>query len=92
MNHKKQKNRFSLNGHLSFKEEEVLKLIEDFVKFLWQGPHKPAMYYTQEYGLQTILTLAANGTYRTATMNIEDMKEFCDYLTTQFDNALNMDW
>ncbi|MEY1639244.1 hypothetical protein [Tenuifilum osseticum] len=92
MNHKKQKNRFSLHGYLTFNEEEVIKLIEDFVKFLWKGSLKPAMYYTQGCALPTILTLAGNGTYATATTDIKTMREFSDHLMREIDNAANMDW
>jgi hypothetical protein len=92
MNHKKQKNRFSLHGYLTFKEEDVIKLIEDFIKFLWKGSLEPAMYYTQKCSLPTILTLAANGTYKAATTDIESMREYSDYLMQELDNAANMDW
>lgn len=92
MNHRKQKNRFSLHGSLAFREEDVIKLIEDFIEFLWQGALKPAMYYTQECGLPTILTLAANGTYKTATVNMESMTEYSTDLMSELDNAANMDW
>lgn len=92
MNHKKQKNRFSLHGYLTFKEEDVIKLIEDFIKFLWKGSLEPAMYYTQECALPTILTLAVNGTYKMAMTDMESMKEYSDHLMSELDNAANMDW
>ncbi|NLO72258.1 MAG: hypothetical protein GX102_15210 [Porphyromonadaceae bacterium] len=92
MNHKKQKNRFSLHGYLTFKEEDEIKLIEDFIKFLWKGSLEPAMYYTQECALPTILTFAANGTYKTATASMETMREYSGYLMSELDNAANMDW
>jgi len=92
MNHKKQKNRFSLHGYLTFKEEDVIRLIEDFIKFLWQGSLKPAMYYTQELALPTILPLASDGTYKTATTDMETMRQYSDHLMHVFDNMANMDW
>jgi hypothetical protein len=92
MNYKKQKNRFSLHGYLTFKEEDVIKLIEDFIKFLWKGSLEPAMYYTQECALPTILTLAANGTYKAAMTDMKSMREYSDHLMNQRDNAANMDW
>jgi len=67
MNHKKQKNRFSLHGNLTFKEEDVISLIEDFIKFLQKGSLEPAMYYTLNCSLPTILTMASNGNYENAT-------------------------
>ncbi|WP_103070844.1 hypothetical protein [Aquimarina sediminis] len=92
MNHKKKKNKFSLHGFLTFKEKEVIELIEEFIKFLWSGTTAPAMEYTQEYQLPTILTLSANGTYAVACENMDNMKEFADELMNEFDDAANMDW
>ena len=92
MNHKKQKNRFSLHGYLTFKEEDVILLIEDFIKFLWKGSLQPAMCYTQKYGLPTILTNASNGVYQQATKDMKSMEEYSRYLMLELDNAANMDW
>ncbi len=92
MNHKKQRNRFSLHGYFTFKEAEVIQLIEDFIKFLWNGQLKPAMYYTQECVLPTILTFASDGTYQVVTLNIENMKDFASQLIRELDDADNMDW
>ncbi len=91
-NSKKPKNRFSLYGGLTFKDEEVIKLIEEFIQFLWKGPLAPAMYYTQECELPTILTLAADGTYAIATTNMQSMQELTDQLIHQIDISINMDW
>jgi len=92
MDHNKQKNRFSLQWTLTFKEDEVIKLIEDFIKFLWKGDTKTAMYYTQECTLPTILTLVSDGIYEKALKSMEDMKLFSEYLMMEIDNAANMDW
>jgi hypothetical protein len=92
MNHKRQNNRFSLNGNLTFKEEEVIKLIEEFIEFLWKGSLYPSMYYTQSCGLPTLLTLASSGMYEVLRTDIESMKQYCEHLINEFDNALNMDW
>lgn len=92
MNHKKQKNRFSLYGYLTFKEEDVIKLIEDFINFLWKGSLEPAMYYTQKCALPTILTLAANGTYKAITTDMQSMREYAHHLMRELDDAANMDW
>lgn len=92
MRHNKQKNRFSLHGYLSFKEDEVISLIEDFIKFLWKGSLEPAMYYVQKCGLPTILTLASDGTYQSATKDMNSMKEYSYHLMRQLDDASNMDW
>lgn len=92
MHHKKTKNRFSLYGELTFNESDVIKLIEDFIKYLWTGKLEPAMFYTQECCLPTILPYAYDGVYQNAVKNMRSMKEFCKYLTRQFDDAANMDW
>jgi hypothetical protein len=92
MNHKKPKNRFSLHGYLTFKEEDVIILIEEFIKFLWRGSLQPAMYYTQECSLPTILTNASNGIYEEATKDMKSMEEYSRYLIHELDNAANMDW
>ena len=92
MNHKRQKNRFSLYGNLSFKEEEVIKLIEDFIIHIWKSDLNPSLYYTQKCGLPTILTYAADGTYSTMTIDINIMKEFVNKLVYEMDNSSNMDW
>lgn len=92
MNHKKKKNKFSLHGHLTFKEQTVIELIEEFIKFLWSENTAPAMHYIQECELPTILPYAANGTYGTASESIEFMQEFAEKIMWDFDNAANMDW
>ena len=92
MSHNRQKNRFSLNGSLSFKEEDVITLIEEFVKFLWTGSLAPAMYYTQECALPTILTDSVNGKYAAVTLDMNIMKEYAYYLMGEIDNSANMDW
>lgn len=92
MNYKRKKNRFSLYGHLTFKEEEVINLIEDFIKFLQNGKLASAMYYTQNCGLPTILTMAADGIYEKATKDMDSMIEFSEYLIQQIDDSANMDW
>ena len=92
MNHKRKRNKFSLNGYLTFEEQTVIELIEEFIKFLWSGDTAPAMHYTQECGLPTILPYAANGTYGAACDSMEFMEEFAKKIMWDFDNAANMDW
>lgn len=92
MDHNKQKNRFSLNGYLTFNEEDVIKLIEEFVKYLHNGLLKPSMYYIQECRLPTILTYAADGSYKSATTDMKSMRKFTKHLFRQFDDSANMDW
>ncbi len=90
--HQKEKNRFALSGELEFDEDSVLKLIDDFISYLWSSNISPAMYYVQESGLPTILTMAKDGTYSKAMKSREKMEELIEYLSSQFDRAANMDW
>lgn len=92
MNHSKQKNKFSLQGSLTFNENEVIKFIEDFIKFLWESSLYPAMFYTQSCGLPTILPLASSGLYEVLSKDADNMREYCHSLMQEIDDALNMDW
>jgi hypothetical protein len=92
MPHQKGKNKFSLFGELSFNEDEVILLLENFIEHLWSSEIQPAMYYVMDSGLPTILTMASDGSYMRAMDSMEDMKSFVEHLTYQFDQAANMDW
>ena len=92
MPHQKGKNRFALSSELAFDEDSVLELLDNFISYLWSSDLSPAMYYVQESGLPTILTMAKDGTYSKAMRSREDMEEFVKYLSYQFDQAANMDW
>lgn len=92
MPHQVGKNKFSLFSDLSFDEDEVILLIENFISHLWLFELKPAMYYVMDSGLPTILTMASDGTYTRAMTSIEDMKSLIEHLCYQSDQAANMDW
>lgn len=94
INHNQDKNKFSLNYELlTFKENDVIWLIKEFIKFLWSDDiTAPAMEYTQKYQLPTILPYSADGTYESACESIEKMREFADKLAYEFDRVSNMDW
>lgn len=92
MPHQKGKNRFALSGELAFDEDSVLELLDNFISYLWSSDLSPAMYYVQESGLPTILTMAKDGTYSKNMKSREDMEEFVKYLSNKFDEAANMDW
>lgn len=92
LNHEKVQNRFSLSGKLSFDDRAVMALMDEFIKYLWQGPLKPAMYYTQKLHLPTIVTYAKNGQYKQAMDNPRVMKKFTEELLYRIDNSANMDW
>lgn len=92
MHHKRSKNKFSLSGNLSFDNQKVIELIEEFIAYLWNGDLKPAMIYTQEFELPTILTYAQNGLYKTAIVSDVVMEKVADKISSMIDNAANMDW
>ncbi|MCX6349154.1 MAG: hypothetical protein NTV79_06615, partial [Candidatus Aureabacteria bacterium] len=87
----RQKHRYSLIGKPAFDERWAIAEIERFIEHLWSGSRLPARHYVFS-SLPSILTYAADGTYASAMQSDNDMKEFVDYLTYQFDNAANMDW
>lgn len=92
MPHQKGKNRFALSGELAFVEDSVLELINNFITYIGSSDIAPAMYYVQESGLPTILTMAKSGEYSKAMESMEQMEEFVKYISYQFDQSANMDW
>ncbi|WP_460105978.1 hypothetical protein [Pseudomonas sp. S3_H06] len=90
--HKRGSKKFSLSEQLDFDTHAAFDVVEDFTSLLWAGDRAPARLYVQESRLPTILTFAADGTYTTAMVSLESMKEFIDQLTYQVDQAANMDW
>ncbi len=92
MNFNKTKNRFSFQGTLEFKDNEVICLIESFISDMNSSNLKPALTYTQGQGLITILPYASNGMYESAMHDNDIMEKFCDHLQGIFDNSANMDW
>lgn len=89
--HQKGSGRFSFYGDLGFNEIEVIGLIERFIAHLWSSEREPAKVYL-ESDLPLILTMAKDGTYRSAMRGVEEMKELVDHLNGKFDQAANMDW
>ncbi|MBE9577241.1 hypothetical protein [Flavobacterium proteolyticum] len=92
MSHDKTKNKYDFQGNLNFNDEEVIKLIENFIEYLWKSKYNTVMLYTQEHYLPTIVTLAKNGVYKEAVESIENMEEFIERLTNKLDDSANMDW
>ena len=86
-----QRHRYSLTGKPAFDEGWAITEIEQFIDHLWSGSRLPAWHYVFS-SLPSILTLVGDGTYARAMQSEDDMKEFVEYLTHQFDNAANMDW
>lgn len=92
MPHQIEKNKFSLFADLSFDEDEVILLLESFIRHLWLSELKPAMHYIMDSNLPTILTMASDGTYTRAMTSTQAMESFIKHLCYQFDQAANMDW
>ena len=92
INQEKERNKFSITGYLSLVEQDAIELIEEFIKFLWTGDTKPAMYYTQECGLPTILPFVSEGKYALACKSMKSMREFTEVIQRSFDSARDMDW
>lgn len=86
-----QKHRYSLTGKPAFDERWAITEIEQFIDHLWSGSRLPARHYVFS-SLPSILTLVSDGTYVRCMQSEDDMKEFVEHLTHQFDNAANMDW
>jgi hypothetical protein len=82
----------SFRENISFRDEDAIKTIEDFIVQLWSGDREPAKLYIQESGLPLILPMATNGQYEQAMSTIAEMDRFLNYLTELFDNAANMDF
>ncbi|MBI3258012.1 MAG: hypothetical protein HYZ54_00795 [Ignavibacteriae bacterium] len=92
MNRQIGKNRFSLTGGLGFKEEAVIELIDQFINYLWNSSLAPAMHYTQECSLPSILTYSKDGTYKAAMKSLAKMKKLSAQLMREIDDSANMDW
>jgi hypothetical protein len=84
--------RFSLGDQLSFDLIAAFLAIENFKEELKTGASETMWTYVQEYGLPLILTMAHDGTYRAALQSTQSMIEFCNELSSQMDDATNMDW
>ena len=89
---KKRNKKFSIKGTLAFKNEEAIKLIEEFIDFLWSGKREPAKLYIQESELPLILTMVTDGQYQKAMESVDNMTALVDYLSAQQERAWNMDW
>ncbi|MDP2762698.1 MAG: DNA helicase UvrD [Sideroxyarcus sp.] len=88
---RRQQNRYSFTGELAFDESAALTDIEKFISHLWSGSRTPVKHYLDS-DLPIILTYVVDGTYTQAMQSDEEMSEFVDHLTGQFDRAGDMDW
>lgn len=90
--HKSKSHQFRQGDGLAFDEASAISAMDEFVSFLWSDERKPAKLYIQGSDLPIVLTYVSNGTYAAAMSSIKSMKSFVDYLTHEFDRAVNMDW
>lgn len=84
--------KFALSGPLTVKDPEAIRVILDFMEYLWVGPREPARIYLQRSSLPVILTLAASGTYAKAMKSSEEMDILVEHLVGQWERSANMDW
>ena len=83
---------FALSGPLTVEDPEAIRVILDFMEYLWAGPRERARIYLQRSSLPVILTLAADGTYAKAMKSSEEMESLVEYLVGEWDRSANMDW
>lgn len=83
---------FSLTPELAFDDAEAIGVIESFIAFVWSGAREPAKIYIQESELPLILPHASDGAYQSAMASADDMTEYVDHLSHEWDRATNMDW
>ena len=89
--HQKKNQRFSFQSDLGFNDNEIIKIIEDFINHLWTEICEPGEIYLKS-GLPIILTYAKNGIYKEAMQSKEKMNSFVEHLSYEFDRAADMDW
>lgn len=90
--HQRASRKFALSGPLTVEDPEGIRVILDFMDYLWAGVRVPARIYLQRSSLPVILTLAADGTYAKAMQSSDEMESLVDYLVGQWDRSANMDW
>jgi hypothetical protein len=92
LEHQPTRPQFSLTPELAFDDAEAIAAIEDFISHLWADSRAPARLFVQESDLPSILPFASDGTYSAAMASVEDMEEFVDNQSAEWDMAANMDW
>lgn len=82
----------SMHDDLSYDEETAITLLKDFIAFIRSGSLATASQYINDSHLDTILTYANDGTYRSALTSPEAMQELIERMN--YVNAMhaNMDW
>lgn len=90
--HRTERNRFTLTDDQAFDDGTAIKVINDFIEYLWSGEREPTKIYIQDNGLPAIMTMAADGTYTDAIKSVEGITQLAGVLNYQIDQAANMDW
>lgn len=87
------KKEYSIHGPKGFQESDALTVIDLFIKkVLWTNGRELAQVYIMESGLPTILSHANDGVYQKAMSGAKEMINFLTNLSSEFDDAANMDW
>jgi hypothetical protein len=90
--HKAGKVKYALGKDVIINEANALKVLGDFVQYLWAGGLEPAKHYIQESGLPVNLAMASDGTYARAMSSVASMNRLIDLMHYESDRAANMDW
>lgn len=92
MSYRRSHNNLSLNNPSSYKYNEAIAIIDEFIYYLWNCEITPAMYYTQQHYLPTIMTYAVDGQYKKAMANLDEMNILSMQIIQEIENGYNMDW
>ncbi|MBN8649239.1 MAG: hypothetical protein J0L55_14895, partial [Caulobacterales bacterium] len=84
--------KLSLFGSINFENEVSLKLINEFISYIWQGKNETLGMYISEACLPAILTMVHDGTYEKATTSKKQMESLIHHLDKAIDDSANMDW
>jgi len=83
---------FKISGENEFIEEKAIKLIEEFIDYLWSGDREPAKLYIQDSMLPLVLPWVSKGRYKRAMGSIEEMEAFIMGVNRHLEIVENMDW
>ena len=89
---KRKRQSFRFGSGVDLDPTQAFDIIARFESHLWNEWRAGAKLYIQDYGLPTILSMAADGTYERARSSKRMMVDFTEQLARQFDDAANMDW
>lgn len=82
---------FSISENLSFTDDKIIKILEEFIEYYWEQDNFIETIYIKS-GLPTILTFSLDNTYQEAMSSNEKMELFTNHLSEIYCNSLNMDW